>query len=262
VSAARKLHRRKGRVAANAFLIEGLTQLHEAVASGADVLEVFVEDSGDARAAEQLCFDHDLRCLRIDHAVGRALSQTVTAPGVVAVVRSPGVALSKIAPGADLVLVLAEVRDPGNAGTLIRSAAAAGADAVIFSTRAVDPLSPKTVRSAAGGVFRVSLVLDVELEEAVAVLRGRGFSIVAADAHAGVAPELCDMTRSIAVVLGNEAKGIPGPIEGLVDEVVGIPMPGSVAESLNVGVAGSILLFEAVRQRGHSTSEHHRTPAS
>ncbi len=261
MAAARKLHRRKGRAAAGAFLIEGLTQLHEAVASSADVLDVFVEDSDDARAAEQLCLDHNLGCFQIDRGVGRALSQTVTAPGVVAVVRSPGVALSEIPAGADLVLVLAEVRDPGNAGTLIRSAAAAGADAVIFSTRAVDPLSAKTVRSAAGAVFRIPLVLDVELEEGVAVLRGRGFSMVGADAHAGVTPQVCDMTRSVALVLGNEAQGIPGPIGGLVDEVVAIPMPGS-AESLNVGVAGSILLFEAVRQRGHSADEHHHTPAS
>jgi TrmH family RNA methyltransferase len=213
---------------------------------------VFGEDTADGSEAEQLCGGYAVRFSRVDRAVGRALSQTVTAPGVVAVVRAPGVALSDIPSGADLVLVLAEVRDPGNAGTLIRSAAAAGADAVIFSTRAVDPLSDKTVRSAAGAVFRVPLVRDIELDVGIKALRGRGFAVVGTDARGSATPESCDMTRPIVLLLGNEAHGIPGPIEGLIDEVVGIPMPGA-AESLNVGVAGSILLFEAVRQRRQSS---------
>jgi RNA methyltransferase, TrmH family len=248
VQAARKLQRRKGRSATGTFLVEGLTLLQDAIGAGAEVVEVFLEESADGAAAEELCRVHGLRCSRVDRVVGRALAQTVSAPGVVSVVRSPGVALSDIPDGADLILVLAEVQDPGNAGTLIRSAAAAGADAVIFSNRAVDPLGGKTVRSAAGAIFRIALVLDVPLEPAIAALRKRGLSIVAANARAQLVPERCDMTRALALVVGNEAQGIPDPIESLADETVGIPMPGAT-ESLNVGVAGSILLFEAARQR-------------
>ncbi|MEA2507989.1 MAG: methyltransferase, TrmH family [Actinomycetota bacterium] len=252
MQAARKLQRRKGRTAARAFLIEGLTLLQDALDAGADVAEVFIEDCSDRPEAEELCLAHELTFYRIDRQVGRVLAQTVTAPGVVAVVRFPDIALADISMEADLVLVVAEVRDPGNAGTLVRSAAAAGAGAVIFSTRAVDPLAPKTVRSGAGAIFRIPLVLEAELEGATAFLRRRGFVVAAADAHAGLIPERCDMTRPMAFVVGNEARGLPEGIEGSVDEVIGIPMPGS-AESLNVGVAGSILLFEAVRQRRASS---------
>jgi TrmH family RNA methyltransferase len=224
-----------------------LTQLEDALASGAEVVEVFLEDPGDG-AAEQLCLTHHVPCFQVDRDVARALSQTVTPPGIVTVVRSPEVDLSQIAEDGDLVLLLAEVRDPGNAGTLIRSAAAAGADAVIFSTGAVDPLGSKTVRSAAGAIFRIPLILNLELEVAIEDLRRRGFSIVGTEASAKLAPDQCDMKRPTALLLGNEAQGMPVGVASLVDVVVGIPMPGS-AESLNVGVAGSILLFEALRQR-------------
>jgi TrmH family RNA methyltransferase len=228
--------------------VEGLFHLQEAITAGADVVEVFTETSEDGAAAEALCVENGVRSYRIDPPVGRALAQAAVSPEVVAVVRSPGVPLQALPADADLVLLLAEVRDPGNAGTLIRSAAAAAADAVIFSTSAVDPLSSKAVRSAAGAIFRVRLVLDVPLESSVSFLKERGLSIAAADARSRVAPEDCDMTRALALVLGNEVSGIPRSVEGLVDSVVGIPMPGR-SESLNVAMAGSILLFEVVRQR-------------
>jgi RNA methyltransferase, TrmH family len=248
VQAARKLQRRKGRAAARAFLIEGLTLLQDAITAGAEVTEVFVEDGPDRAPVEEICASNGITLYRVDRQVGRLLAQTVTAPGVVAVVRFPDIALADISSEADLVLVVAEVRNPGNAGTLVRSAAAAGAGAVIFSQRAVDPFAPKTIRSAAGTIFRVPLVLDEKLERAIALLRQHGFVVAAADARAELTPEGCDMTRPIAFIVGNEAHGIPKGIEGSVDQVIGIPMPGS-AESLNVAVAGSILLFEAVRQR-------------
>jgi RNA methyltransferase, TrmH family len=228
--------------------VEGRLQLEEALSAGAEILEVFTADSEEGAAAEALCTAHRLHPYRIDPPVGRALARTAVCPDVVAVVRSPGLPLESLPEDADLVLVLAEVRDPGNAGTLIRSAAAAGADAVIFSARAVDPLSSKAVRSAAGAIFRVRLVLNVDLDLSLSLLRQRGFFIAATDARAPMAPEECDMTGRLALVLGNEARGVPAGLDRLVDSVIGIPMPGA-SESLNVAVAGSILLFESVRQR-------------
>lgn len=222
--------------------------MREAVSAGAEVVEVFTETSEEGMAAEAFCADLGLRSYRIDPQIGRVLARAAVSPEVVAVVRSPGVRLEALPEDADLVLLLAEVRDPGNAGTLIRSAAAAGVDAVIFSTRAVDPLSPKAVRSAAGAIFRVPLVVDVPVESSVSLLKERGFFIAATGAGARVAPEECDMTRPLGLVLGNEVSGVPAGIESLADVILGIPMPGP-SESLNVAMAGSILLFEAVRQR-------------
>ena len=180
--------------------------------------------------------------------MGRALAGSAASPGVVSVVRSPGIPVTAISKEANLVLVLAEVRDPGNAGTLVRSAAAAGADAVIFSTGAVDPLGIKSVRSAAGAIFRVPLVLNASLASSLHGLRKQGLSVIATDARAAISSDECDLTKPVALVLGNEAHGMPVAVGDLVDEVIAIPMPGS-GESLNVAVAGSILLFEAVRQR-------------
>jgi RNA methyltransferase, TrmH family len=195
-----------------------------------------------------VCRAQGVPFVRVALSVGKALSQSVTPQGAVAVVRSPAMSVEDIPEAADLVLVLAEVRDPGNAGTLIRSAAAAGAGGVVFSARSVDALGPKTVRSAAGAVFRIPLVLDVQLHEALSTLRSRDFVILGTDPRAQLAPDACDMTGKSVLVLGNEAWGLPPGMEDLIDEVIGIPMPGST-ESLNVAAAGSILLFEAVRQR-------------
>jgi len=151
-------------------------------------------------------------------------------------------------------VVLSDVRDPGNAGTLVRSAVAAGASAVVFCSGAVDPFNPKTVRSTAGLLFHVEIAAGVALDVAAAELRGKGFLMIGADAASTKRPDEVDLTPPLALVLGNESWGIEEASGHLLDEVIGIPMPGP-AESLNVGIAGSVLLFEAVRQRRASGAE-------
>jgi TrmH family RNA methyltransferase len=147
-----------------------------------------------------------------------------------------------------LILVLDQVRDPGNAGTLVRCATAAGAGAVVFAKGSVDPYAPKTVRAAAGVTDRVDLVRDADLDETLGELRARGFAVVGTDAEASTPYDDVDYGGRVAFVVGNEAWGIVEEHRSLLTEVVSIPMPGD-AESLNAGIAGAILLFEAVRQR-------------
>jgi TrmH family RNA methyltransferase len=209
--------------------------------SAAAVQDLFVDES-EPFAAEFL--DHG--GLAVTGQVIAALTDTSTPQGVVAVAETRAIEAEAI--DGDLVVVLADVRDPGNAGTLVRSAVAAGSSGVVFAKGSVDPFNPKTVRATAGLLFRVPLVHEVALEDALSLLKARGFLVVGADAGAGVAPEDVDLTRAVALVLGNESWGIEAGARALLDEVVGIPMPGP-AESLNAGIAGSILLFEAVRQR-------------
>ena len=158
----------------------------------------------------------------------------------------------------DLVVVLANVRDPGNAGTLVRSAVAAGASAVVFCSGSVDPFNPKTVRSTAGLLFHVDVSAGVALDAALSELREMGFLILGADASSSKAPDEVDLSERVALVLGNESWGIEETSSRLLDDIVGIPMPGP-AESLNVGIAGSVLLFEAVRQRRAADSSRTRT---
>ena len=193
--------------------------------------------------------------VEVDASVMRAIADTTTPQGVVAVVTMPERELSEVVSAGDLILVLADVRDPGNAGTLLRSATAAGASAVVFTKGAVDPFSPKTVRAAAGTFFQVPVVVGDSLADAVEALRDAGFVVVGAEADAAEDMNDIDMTQRIAIVLGNEGWGIAEEARSLIDRSVRIPMPGP-AESLNVGIAGSILLFEAVRQRRLSSGQH------
>jgi TrmH family RNA methyltransferase len=179
--------------------------------------------------------------------VMRMLSDSSSPQGVVAVAQAPDTALDDLT-ASDLSLILAGVRDPGNAGTLVRSAAAAGAGAVVFTEGSVDPLNPKTVRACAGALFLVPVVREADVGEAISVARNAGVQVLGADVRADPDPDSFDLTKPTAFVLGNEAWGFEPGLEDLLDGAVSIPMPGRT-ESLNVGIAGSILLFETVRRR-------------
>jgi len=226
-------------------LVEGYLLVDEALRSDAEVLEVYLADSGHAVGAlAEAC---GVPVLATSERVIAALSETATPQGCVAVVRTPQVSL-EVAAGADLVLLLAEVRDPGNAGTLIRSAAALGAGCVVVSSASVDVWSSKTVRASAGAVWRLPVVAEAPLDDTVAALRSFGFVLLGTDPRAAVHVDHEDLTRRIAFVVGNESRGVGEEVRRLVDHDVSIPMSG-LAESLNAGVAGSVLLFEAARQR-------------
>jgi TrmH family RNA methyltransferase len=143
--------------------------------------------------------------------------------------------------GADFVVVADRIADPGNAGTIIRSAEAAGASAVAFTEGSVDSYNPKVVRASAGSLFRMPVV-SCGLEE----LRGAGLTVLATSSHHGVPYTEASFTGPVAVVVGNEAHGVPddAPVDGWIT----IPHHGA-AESLNVAMAATVLVFEVARQR-------------
>ena len=244
--AARKLRRKQGRAAESAFLIEGPTVIGDAFDAGAELRDVFLEDSDDNQALRNHLESREVPLWTVGRDVIKALTETVTPQGAVAVASDPTLRIESLSEP-DLVVVLADVRDPGNAGTLIRSSLAAGASAVVFTKGSVDPLHPKVARAAAASLFGLPVVSGVELNEALGFLKDSGLSLIGTSA-AGSSVYDADLTSPIALVLGNEARGLPDEIEARLDSVVGIPMPGP-AESLNVSVAGSVLLFEALRQR-------------
>ena len=187
------------------------------------------------------------RVVEVSDRVLSVIADTVTPQGTVGVVDRIDVQLDEIL-GSDLVVVLDNVRDPGNAGTIVRSAAAAGAGAVVFTRGSVDPLHPKTVRASAGALFAVPIVRDADLPSAIGQLRAAGHHIVGADARSEASMYETDLTQPTTLVFGNEAWGLPQNERELVDLLVGVPMPGD-AESLNVAMAASVMLFEAARQR-------------
>jgi TrmH family RNA methyltransferase len=217
----------------------------EALRSSHEITDLFVtSDASPALAAQ--AGEKGARVHEVGPAVLRSLTDTVTSQGAVAVVSVHTVSVADLA--TDLVLVLGEVRDPGNAGTLARSALAAGASGAVFVTGTVDPFGPKTIRSSAGTIFHLPVVTSVALDEALDELRARGLQVLGAEAGADKSIYEADLRAPTAVVVGNEAWGLPDGARELVDEVVSIPMRGPV-ESINAGIAGSVMLFEAARQR-------------
>lgn len=225
----------------------------EALRSRYEVVELFaLPEKLDPSLAEAAA-RRGSEIMQVTPSVAKALSDTPTPQGVVAVVRHSQTSLDELPVERGLVLVLDAVRDPGNAGTLIRSAVAAGCDAAVLTATAVDPFAPKVVRASAGAIFHVPIVTDTPIERALGVLASKGFRSVGADARSPVSYDSIDLSVPTALVVGNEAHGLAGATVSLLDDTVSIPMPGP-AESLNVGIAGSLLLFEAVRQRRQVSS--------
>jgi RNA methyltransferase, TrmH family len=175
------------------------------------------------------------------------LAQTVTPQGLLAVCGFVDVPLSVVTEGRPgLVALLANVRDPGNAGTVLRTADAAGAHAVVFADASVDPYNGKCVRASAGSLFHLPVVAGARLEDAVSTLREAGLRIVAADGRTGRPlddPEVRSrLTQPAAWMFGNEAWGLPPELVVLADESVAVPIYGR-AESLNLAAAAAVCLY-------------------
>ncbi len=250
---ARQLARRAFRQRSRSFLAEGPQAVGEALASGAPVTELFI--TGQALARHGGLAAAAARRGAAVHAVSgdvmAELAQTVTPQGLLAVCGFVDVPLGRlVSAGPRLVVVLASVRDPGNAGTVLRTADAAGADGVIFSGGSVDPYNSKCVRASAGSLFHLPVVADVPLPEAVLALRGAGLRVLAADGSAGQtldqAAPAARLGQPAAWLFGNEAWGLPGDVLGLADEAIAVPIYGR-AESLNLAAAAAVCLYASAR---------------
>ena len=222
----RLVNRRRDRTSSGKFVLEGPRLLAEAVVAGVELVDVFVVPETD------LGVPVDAPVWTVGDGVLARVGSVVTPQGVMATARIPDPA--PLADG-DFVVELAGVADPGNAGTILRSAVAAGAQAVVFSPGSVDPWNPKTVRASAGALFRVPLTVAAPVGERVG-----------ADPHQGDPCDQVDFTGPLTLVVGNEAHGLDQA--AAVDRWVSIPMAESV-ESLNAAAAATVLCFEVARQR-------------
>jgi RNA methyltransferase, TrmH family len=255
VRAARQLAKRAFRQRARSFLAEGPQAVGEALAYGAAVTELFVTGPALARFGElaAVAASRGATVHAVSGDVMTELAQTVTPQGLLAVCQFVDVPLTQLlAPGPRLVVVLASVRDPGNAGTVLRTADAAGADGVIFSGASVDPYNSKCVRASAGSLFHLPVVVDAPLAESVLALRGAGLRVLAADARAhrtlDEAESAAGLGQPTAWLFGNEAWGLPGEVLALADEAVAVPIYGR-AESLNLAAAAAVCLYASARAR-------------
>jgi RNA methyltransferase, TrmH family len=258
VRAARKLARSPMRARMGGqFLLEGPEGIREALAAGHVPVTVLATERAAARHGGVLNTARAAgsRVLLVAEPLLAGLAHTATPQGLVAVL--PGVtrSLDGLPAAPRLVCVLAEVRDPGNAGTVIRAADAFGADAVATTSGSVDPQSPKAARAAAGSLFHLPVVAGVPWPDLRAALRERHLRLVGADPHAPVTVQAAPLEEPVALILGNEAHGLPAPVRAGLDLVVRVPLAGR-AESLNLAAAAAVLLYEAARRRSFSVPTH------
>lgn len=251
IAAAARLKKRTFREEDRRFLVEGAQGVGEALEEPGQLLSLFSTEDLDPLVirARQAAVDVSV----VSEAVMSKLTSTVTPQGIVGV--SPFVDVDQGRLSDDgCIAVLHEVRDPGNAGTVLRSADAAGASGVVFTTSSVDVYNSKTVRSSAGSIFHLPIVRGVSTVEAVERARGCGRRILAMDGAGEEDLYAVDLSGPIAFVFGNEAHGLPEEVRGLADSTVRVPHQGK-AESLNLAAAASVCLFEwARRLRGGSVS--------
>jgi TrmH family RNA methyltransferase len=251
----RLVRRRSERATQHRFVIEGATLLQVALDAEASV-ELVLRDGAaplddTTMALAERAARAGARLVELPTGIMARVTDTVTPQPLAAVVATPPAdlteALAEAVGRESPVLVLAEVSDPGNAGTLLRSAEAAGCAAVVFSG-GVDPFGPKTVRASAGAVFLVPVISEPALAVALAALGDAGMRRVGLAAHDGAPLDQTDLTGPVAFVLGSESHGLPDGLDRVLDQLVTIPLTGRT-ESLNVAMAGTLAVFEAARQR-------------
>ena len=253
VSRVAGLSRRNVRNKHRRFLVEGPQGVREAVRHASDrVLDVYLTESAVERHAD--IWEETVAAELYVHVTSEQIMDAMSADaqGVLAVVATEEAtgseALAAALEGARLVAVLTQAQDPGNAGTIIRAADAAGADAVVLVRGSVDPTAPKVVRSTAGSLFHLPVVTGVALDDAVAALHEAGLTVLAADGRGDF--DLFDAESLLeapsAWLLGNEAHGLPSEALSRADAVVSIPIYGK-AESLNVAAAAAVCLYASAR---------------
>lgn len=256
VKAARKLSRRSARAEEGVFLAEGAKALREALQLPGNVVEVFATAvaTGQEVELEQVATAAGVPWrLCSDDAIG-ALSGAVTPQGIVAVCRTFEVPLDDLIadPDADLLVICADVRDPGNAGTVIRCADAVAASGVMLTGNSVDPFNDKTVRATVGSLWHLPIGVGGDPAEVVRAVQLAGYVVLAADGAGET--DLFEATDSgllsgkVAWLFGNEAWGLPGALAELADHRISIPITGR-AESLNLSTAAAVCLYASAGVR-------------
>jgi TrmH family RNA methyltransferase len=262
------LQKRATRWSERAFVAEGAELIRSALDAGVPIESVYVSPAGgDDPGIQEICrraTAAGARVFPLAPGVLERVADTVTPQPVLAVLpmlagtdaepetgpdpaADPATTPWTPDPGA-LVVVLVDVRDPGNAGTVLRAADAAGATAVVFAAESVDPYNPKTVRASAGSLFHVPFVVRPDPAAVAAAFQAAGFHTLATVVREGEDYARLDWSVPSAVFFGNESAGLDPALTARLDAAVAIPMAGR-AESLNVGVASAVVAFEAFRQR-------------
>jgi RNA methyltransferase, TrmH family len=234
-----------------AIAIEGRHIIEEAIRSGLKLRAVFFSESAQSQAQVQRLLPQvgaRVEVLLLPDEVFASATATESPQGVAALVEPRVFTLEQLLGGREPLLLCAiGVQDPGNLGTMLRSAEAFAAGGALLGEGTVSAFNSKVVRASAGSVFRLP-ILAVKMSEAIGQLRGQGARVLATSSHKGTPLPEANLTGQLAVLIGNEGAGVPRELLEMADETVAIPHSKKV-DSLNAGVAASLILYEAARQR-------------
>ncbi|MGH4124869.1 MAG: TrmH family RNA methyltransferase [Clostridium sp.] len=245
----KKLKEKKYRISSNMFLVEGFRFTQEAIDSDFEVVNIFISSRGELKY-ENSSLKNKLQCntkvYGISDSLFKSICDTENPQGIMAVVRNKPV---EIKYDQGFYVLADKIQDPGNMGTIIRTAHAAGALGVIITKGTVDIYNEKTLRATMGSIFKIPVLYDNDLS-LVQKLRNSGFKLVASSLDCDKNFYEIDLKEKIIISVGNEGNGISDEVYELCDLKIKIPMPGG-AESLNVAVAASIMMYEVVRQKNN-----------
>lgn len=243
--------KKKERDRQDLFVVEGPKMFGEAPEG--QISRVYLSQSAAVQMREQYGEKlAGLSCETVSDEVFVKMSDTKTPQGILCLVRQQHYNIEEILRHTNkersLFILLEDIQDPGNLGTIFRTAEAAGADGVIMSSRTADIYNPKTIRSTMGSVYRMPFLYAESLSSIIMGLREKGVAVYAAHLGGTASYDECSYQKGTAFLIGNEANGLREETAACADALISIPMKGKV-ESLNAAVASSILLFEAFRQR-------------
>ncbi len=246
------LHMKKNRDARGLYFVEGIRFVSDAIDNEQDIVSIVISDKLDSlnggkeliERATAVCKD----CSCVSEKLFKEISDTQTPQGILAVLKKREFVLDTVIGQGSSVVVLDTLQDPGNVGTIIRTADAAGVSAVILTKGCVDLYSPKVLRSTMGSVFHLPIFEGLYMNETIGLLKQSGYKVIASHLAGQNNYFDEDLTCKSAIIIGNEANGISEETSKLADRLVKIPMPGK-AESLNASIAASIMIYEIVRQK-------------
>jgi len=258
-----KLKTQKGRRAQKRFLIEGMRLCEELANSDWETESVLFtssfQKSSTGKKLLQKLESKNVKTIPVKSEEVKKLSDTVTPQGIICVVKIKEFSLDELwSEDSNIILALDAIRDPGNVGTLIRTADAFGIDGVILSSDTVELYNPKVVRSTMGSIFHLPIFDEINLEKIIPQLKKRNFKIYGTDAKEGKDLDKLDYSEGICLLIGSESEGLNKNLLELSDEIIRIPIFGR-AESLNASVAGGILLYEITKRKHQKLNTSKKT---
>lgn len=241
------LKKSKERKEQRAFVIEGRKMFEEICTDASRVIKAYFSESYGREQYPDNSFPHVPYEIVAD-SVFEAMAETVTPQGVLAIVKMPEYSLDEIISNAGTLVLLENLRDPGNLGTIIRTAEAAGVAGVILSKESVDIYNPKVIRSTMGAVYRVPFLYADDFIQLLDKLKRQQVRLLAAHLKGNKTFDKADYSGKVGILIGNEANGLSEETSEFADEKVIIPMAGNV-ESLNAAVAAALLMYESYRKQ-------------